>query len=429
MVAGPNKMPRSHMAWLGAASLCGILAIVFYMLYISGGEAERARAVSEGQRLLVNLATGEIEGKMQQLFPDELPDDRPTAADGELDENGMPIASAADPVDRPAPVKPKNDADLYAEFTAGLEQTMHGEEPAPREVADEEEAANEEEGEENTLARAAEPKKQIPIFPRTVASLEPANQTYMQNSPSGMLPDRGPKDTMPWKFYARKTTAPADATKIAVAITDLGAHHAYGKEALTLPQDVTFIFTDYSPDAPTWLESARNRGHEAWLQLPVEMKNFPAADPGPMGLTTNLSQAETMQRLHQNLARLQAYVGVYFPTNDRFTKQGILMQVVLNDIRARGLLALIGNRETVADWAQKFRTTVLPRATHITPPYDAELLARNLESIERKVISDRSLILTVEPTPLALDALKKWLPTLQEKGITLVPLSAMVPQQ
>lgn len=412
MLAALKTMPRSHLLWGGASVACALLAIIFYVIFTSSGGTERLRAAQDGQRLLVNLATGEIEGEMQQLFPDALPEEAPIADEGATDAD----KAEKRPDEQVQDADPEQAADPYAEFTAGLEEQM--EETPPREDMNP----------APSLAKQSAPEKNIPVFPRTVASLEAPNQVFMQNSEHGLLPDRGPNDTVAWKFYSRRSELPNDVIKLAVAITDLGAHHGYGSEAMTLPLDVSLMFTAYGPDALTWVESARNRGQEAWMQMPIEMQNYPANDPGPLGLLTTLSQEETLQRLHKNLARLQAYTGIYFPPEDNFTRQGALMQVVLNDVRARGLLALIGNRDTASDWAQRYRSIILPQTTHIAPPYNAELLKRNLESVERKAIKDGRLILTVEPTPLALSTLKEWLPTLTAKGIALVPLSAMMDQ-
>lgn len=410
---------KPHLPFLVGNVLLGFILLILVLMFFMAGSAEREMAMQSGQRLLVNLKTGEMEGEMHQLFPDELPEESMTPADGAMTEEGAPETTEApattqEPINAPAPVT--DTSDPYAEFTAGLEETMAAAEKAPSDasVADIKPMTDEKKDE-----------KHVPLFPRTVASLEPANQVFMQQTPHGMLPDRAPNDALPWMFYARKNELPEDVVKIAVAITDLGAHHRYGSAALALPLDTTLMFTNYSPDAPTWLESARNRGQEAWLQLPIEMNNYPAADPGPLGLITNLSQLEVKETLHKNLARLQAYTGVYFPPNDKFTRAGTLMQVVLNDLRARGILALVGDRDATRDFKQRYNDTVMPQALHIAPPYNKELLERTFSSVERKALEDKRMIVTISPTPLALDTLKTWLPSLAEKGIALVPLSAL----
>ncbi len=423
MLAALKQTPRNLLIIKLVNGLLGLLLVLFIVMFFMGGAGERMAAMENGQRIIVNVATGEMEGKMHQLFPDTTPQPVPEVTPEELssetpmEQTEIPSDEASQMEEQATDVPATTEVDPYAQFVAELEQgdTAGGETSTSDNAEDD----------APSLGRKKIVKKPVPIFPRTVASLTDANQMLLEQSGFGPLPKKGPNGETPAEYYARADSTPDDVPQIALAITGLGSNHKLGSVALELPVTTSLIFSPYAPDAATWLQSARNRGQETWLQLAVEPMNYPASDPGPIALLSELSGEDIQKRLQQNLAKLQAYSGVLFPANERFTRTGSRMQLVLGDLRERGLLALITNSETARDWNERFGDVVMPVQTHIAPPYTETSLKNTLKAIQLKAMNDKRVIVTVEPSPLAMKLLKEWVAGLQAEGIALVPLTAM----
>ena len=85
------------------------------------------------------------------------------------------------------------------------------------------------------------------------------------------LPRVSPSGWMPWIAYARRFDPAGPPARVGVLMINLGASEALMKRAIDeLPGEVSLAFLAGTPDLPRWLREAHERGHEAYLMLPVE---------------------------------------------------------------------------------------------------------------------------------------------------------------
>ena len=123
------------------------------------------------------------------------------------------------------------------------------------------------------------------------------------------LPRVSPSGWMPWIAYARRFDPAGPPARVGVLMINLGANEALTKRAIDeLPGEVSLAFLPGTPDLPRWLRAARERGHEAYLMLPVE---DPKARPNAASGRSKAAAepAENLRRLRAAMARGEGYVG------------------------------------------------------------------------------------------------------------------------
>jgi polysaccharide deacetylase 2 family uncharacterized protein YibQ len=214
---------------------------------------------------------------------------------------------------------------------------------------------------------------------------------------------------------------------IAVIVDDLGLNRRHTAETIALPGPLTMAFLPYAGDLGRQARAARAAGHELLVHLPMEP--IGAEDPGPDPLLASLSDDELRERLRHAMARMDGYVGVNNHMGSRLTADRRAMAVVMQELQARGLL-FIDSRTTPLTVAgaeahrwgvpHAGRDVFLDNEANIGP-IKAQLAM--LESVARRT---GAAIGIGHPYPETIAALAEWLPTLEARGFSLVPVSALV---
>lgn len=214
--------------------------------------------------------------------------------------------------------------------------------------------------------------------------------------------------------------------RIAIVIDDLGVDRGRTEAIVALPGPLTLSFLAYAEDLTDQTRRARAEGHELMLHLPMEPEAD--ADPGPNALFVALPPHEIARRLTWNLDRFDGYVGVNNHMGSRFSAYGRGMEQVLIEVAARGLLYL--DSRTSAATAAPFIAPGLglPFAErHVfldNDPAPAAILAA-LEALEAVALAQGTAVGIGHPYPETAETLGRWLPTLEAKGLVLVPISAV----
>lgn len=237
----------------------------------------------------------------------------------------------------------------------------------------------------------------------------------------------------PWLRYGRPFDANDRRPRVAIIISELGLSNAATTAAIQqMPADVTLAFSPYADGLDRWIGLARAAGHEVLINLPMEPINFPANDPGPRALLTNLSAQQNLERLDWVLGRVSGYVGVTNHMGSRFTTMPDALKPVLATISERGLM-FIDSRASARSIAAKMASDMgLPRAINDRQiDQEASRLAidNRLAEIERIAQDTGSALAMAEPYPVTLERLSEWLRTLDTKGLVLAPVTAMANRQ
>ena len=250
----------------------------------------------------------------------------------------------------------------------------------------------------------------------------------VERSRFGPLPRIGSDGALPAHVYARPAPAIAAQPRIAILVTGLGIGEAVTLEALTrLPPDVTFAFAPYAADLDRLVGWARESGHEVMLQLPLEPFDYPDSDPGPHTITVAGSAAENLERLHWVLGRFAGYTGLVTLMGAKITADEAALTPVLTEIAARGL--------TFVDDGRSGRSIVRNGRMGAAPTRRADVVVdavprpdaieAELARLEKLAGEQGTVLGTASATPGSIEAIARWSRGLGQRGITLVPVSAI----
>lgn len=276
------------------------------------------------------------------------------------------------------------------------------------------------------------PETRVPV--PTIEGLAPVpDNALVENSPDGPLPKIGGDGRKPWQVYARPFDAADKRPRVALIISGLGQSAAATEAAIQrLPGGITLAYTPYARNLQQWVELSRAAGHEVMLNLPMEPVGYPANDPGPYTLLTSLSEAENRARLNWLMSRMTGYVGLVNVMGSRFTVEAAPLQPVLGDLNKRGLL-FVDSRASLSSVAGKMAADMkLPRALNnrfIDTKAARDEIDRQLAELEKTARSEGVALGIGAPYPVTIERVARWALELNDKGIALAPVSAVVDRQ
>ena len=245
----------------------------------------------------------------------------------------------------------------------------------------------------------------------------------------GMLPVVGEDGRRPWQVYARPFDRQDARPRIAIVMTGLGVSKTATQRAIdALPGAVTFSFAPYADGLDRWVANGRNAGHEALIDMPMEPFDYPRNDPGPNALLARAPADENLRRLAWALSRTTGYVGVATFMGANLAARPAALRPVLAELQSRGLMILDTRENPLGHIAEIARETGLPFAVNdilIDAEPTAEAIAARLHALEGRARERGAAVALARPLPITIEALVRWLPGLDTRGVALAPLSAL----
>ena len=274
-----------------------------------------------------------------------------------------------------------------------------------------------------------------PSAPRPAGVVAPPEKPWQASKPIEEAALRPPPRLPPpvtaepaWLRYAVPAPPTGNRPLVAIVLDDLGLDRARTADAIRLRGPLTMSFMTYASDLAEQTAAARRAGHELFLHVPMEAVDR-HADPGPHGLFTTLSREEILERLRWGLGRFDGFVGINNHMGSKFTADAQGMTPVMEELRARGLVFL-DSRTTPASagirLAVAYGVPHAARDVFLDDDQSPSAIAKQLTQVEQVARRDGSAIAIGHPHDSTIAALKTWLPLLVEKGLALVPVSAVV---
>lgn len=251
----------------------------------------------------------------------------------------------------------------------------------------------------------------------------------------GFMPVRSDTGMTSYQAYKRPLTKQQIAStkpKVAVMLYDIGKQQNLTRQATdVLPGEISFAFSPYATNIQDQINYVRNNGHEVFLHMPFHPENYPAFDSGPMTLLRHIKMEQNIERMSQILSAATGYVGVIVTPNNVFDKQNAGIRPILNQIYDRGLMYLEYHNPENKDISTAYSVALGQKAPYSSIDYwiDEELnkltLQKQLKKLEALAKKRRYAIGMITPTPLSLRMIADWTGTLEQNGLTLVPVSAL----
>ncbi len=230
-----------------------------------------------------------------------------------------------------------------------------------------------------------------------------------------------------WKKYAVPVTVPPDLPKIIIIIDDLGPSRAHTAEVVALPGPLTLSFLPYPEHVRDMVEKGRAAGHEIMMHMPMEPVDA-ALDKGAYVLRPEMTPAQLAQTLESNMKAFDGYVGINNHMGSRLTQDRTAMGVVMEALRREGLLFVDSrtiSTSVAEDEAARHGLPHAGRDVFLDNDPDPAAVFRRLALTEQVARRKGYAIAIGHPKTGTIEALHAWLPSLKDKGFTLVPVSAV----
>jgi len=257
-------------------------------------------------------------------------------------------------------------------------------------------------------------------------------QGLFENTQLGPSPVIRKDGLTAFKAYRRPfDNSATDQPLVSLVIVDLGLSDLATENALhNMPPEVSLAISSYAQSPEFWVEEARARGHEIWMTLPLETHDFPQTDPGPHTMIIGAPERENMAKLSWLMTRTSGYVGfITTKQNSIFMNSIHDMRSIVGALYSHGLgFANSADSNTAsipATMAHGMGAAYAPLDTWIDEPAATQENIRNaLHELEEKAREHGRATGVIHPLPVSYQEILRWIDTLEDKGLTLAPLSA-----
>ncbi|NCO03258.1 MAG: divergent polysaccharide deacetylase family protein [Alphaproteobacteria bacterium] len=220
----------------------------------------------------------------------------------------------------------------------------------------------------------------------------------------------------------------AKGGKIAIVIDDVGMNRKWSKGAIDLPSSVTLAFLPYADKVAEQAREAKSQGHEIIIHMPMEATD-PSMDLGSMALRTGMSARDFQQEFDLMTQQLEGFVGINNHMGSQLTQDAAAMEMLMTQLKTRRLYFLDSrtiHTSIAAEMAQSYGVPYAVRDVFLDHEDTASYVAKALKDVERVAGEHGQAIAIGHPKEHTIKALKQWIPTLEEKGFEIVPLSDLL---
>jgi len=217
--------------------------------------------------------------------------------------------------------------------------------------------------------------------------------------------------------------------RVAIVIDDLGGETSVSQELLRWDLPVTFSILPFTPHAKTLALEAQRKGKEIILHLPMEPQEYPNLKPGRGALLQKMDEEELLRQLSKDIEAIPYIKGVSNHMGSRLMEDPEKVKIILSELKRRELFFL-DSRTTAQtkglQTAQSIGLRVAERDIFLDHSQNEEDIREQLEKLIHLALSKGKAIGIGHPHPSTIKSLKAMIPTMQEKGIEIVPLSNLV---
>lgn len=221
---------------------------------------------------------------------------------------------------------------------------------------------------------------------------------------------------------------PNDVPRIALIINDLGMLGIQTEAAITAPSAVTLAFSPYGRNLETWIDQARQAGHETLIMLPMEPLDYPRDDPGPLALLTNLSTSDNAERLDRIIAEAGQSVGIIGQAGSQFLNEPDALEPVMATLADAGFLYVDTNLsdDRVGQIAESLGLPSLEIDLVVTDPAFRGAIDQRLLELETIARERGYAVGLADAFPVFLEQLTVWSERLPTRGFVLAPVTAVI---
>lgn len=231
-----------------------------------------------------------------------------------------------------------------------------------------------------------------------------------------------------WKKFAIPADLADKKGKVVIIIDDVGMAHSLSNQVIDIDAPLTLAFLPYAPNLKAMTRRAKAEGHELMIHMPMEPMNADL-DVGAIALLDEMSDVELTENLGKAFASFEGYVGINNHMGSRLTQNEYAMHVVMNELAERGLLFVDSktiSTSVAGKIAAEHGLDYAERDVFLDHENNIDFVMNALNKVEIVAKKQGYAIAIGHPKKATIAGLKQWLPTLEGKGLTVVPVSAVV---
>ncbi len=241
---------------------------------------------------------------------------------------------------------------------------------------------------------------------------------------------KGPKSKAPADVYARKFSNPEGRPMVGLVIGGLGMNAVQTQLAIDdLPADVTLSFALDSKRLDYWIKTARADGHEVLIEVPMEAYDYGRMKMHPDTLLAGSDAKANLARLDAILSRASGYFGVVNYQGAKFAADKVAASPVLARLAEKGLAFVDDGSFERTGLAGPAKTNALRYARAAGPIDNRQTpddISAELMDLEVLALESGAAFGSGYAFPVTVEAVEVWISQLEEKGLVLAPVSAIV---
>jgi len=231
-------------------------------------------------------------------------------------------------------------------------------------------------------------------------------------------------------FFLQTEAPPVPAgARVVIIMDDLGRDLQRVRQLLEIDLPVTLSILPNTRHAAEVATLAHRHKREVMIHIPMEPLAYPDTSPGDNALLVKLSNGEIRKRFYSYLEKIPYAVGGNNHMGSRFTADAEKMRPVLEVMRGEGLF-FIDSRTTglsvAAAEARDIGVPVASRDMFLDNDRDVDRISLQIRKLALLAARRGSAIGICHPYPQTLEALRREQGFLRDRGVQVVPASALV---
>lgn len=275
-----------------------------------------------------------------------------------------------------------------------------------------------------------ETKKSVETKPALIKPLSQAKEAFPKIAEKPLSIEKvkpKPKPEESRSSPPKPVLLPPSFPQIAIVIDDMGLDLKRSLRALNLPKEISLAYFAFAPNIKQQTLNARAKGHELLVHVPMEAKS--GKDPGTRALLVKDNSSKIKENLLWHLSQFDGFIGINNHMGSKFTEDKDALEKMLPILKDKKLIFLdskTSNQSQAQGLAKACSLPCLERHIFLDHDPSPKAIGLQLKNLEDLATKNGVAIAIGHPKEETLEALEKWIPTLIQKKINLVPLSALV---
>ena len=215
--------------------------------------------------------------------------------------------------------------------------------------------------------------------------------------------------------------------KLVLIIDDVG-NSKQDIDAIKLDGQLTYSILPHTPFAQEYAELARRANKDVMLHIPMEALSGKSLGPG--ALMSDMDQRQIEQILNRALIAIPHAIGVNNHMGSLFTQKGNSMTWVMNFLKRNQLFFVDSKTSRFSlgeEQASKAGISNFHRNVFLDNDLSPHAMKKQFDLLIRIAQKYRHSIGIAHPYPETIKFLKQQLPLLEQRGVTLTPISQLLP--